>query len=192
MTERLRPAAKRVGDPIALGLARLGFTPNGISVAGILITALAAVIIAAGNLVAGAAVLLLGAALDLLDGTLARLTGQSTSFGAFLDSTLDRYSEAIILFGLMALFTRLGDATGSLLCFAALIGSFMVSYTRARAEALQIDCQVGWLARPERIILIVIGLVTGWIVPVLWVLAIFTNFTALQRVFHVWRVTGGR
>lgn len=191
MSEQLRPVAKSIADPIARLLARLGFTPNGISYLGILLTLIAAIVIAGGGLIAGGAILLFAAALDLIDGTLARLTGTSTNFGAFLDSTLDRYSEAVILFGLSAYFIQTGESVGLLLSFATLIGSFMVSYTRARAEALNIDCKVGWLARPERVILIVVGLFTGWLLPVLWVLALFTNFTALQRVIHVRRETGG-
>ena len=192
MAERFRPAARSVAEPLARVLAGLGFSPNGLTIIGVLITALAAIAIAAGELTWGALILLGAAAFDLLDGTLARLTGQASDFGAFLDSTLDRYSEAIILFGLCAYFLRLGSDQGVLLAVATLIGSFLVSYARARAEALRIECKVGWLARPERILLIVLGLVTGWLMPILWVLAVFTNLTAAQRVWHVWRVTGGR
>lgn len=192
MAERLRPAVRTIADPIARGLARLGFTPNGLTVVGVLITALAAVVIATGQLLTGAIVLLLASAFDLLDGTLARLTGQSTTFGAFFDSTLDRYSEAIVFVGLAAYFLRADADLEVILCLLAVIGSFMVSYTRARAEGLGIACQVGWLARPERIILTAAGLITGLIVPVLWVLAILTNVTAVQRVWHVWNEAGRR
>ena len=192
MAERFRPAARSVAEPLARVLAGLGFSPNGLTIIGVLITALAAIAIAVGELTWGALILLGAAAFDLLDGTLARLTGQASDFGAFLDSTLDRFSEAIILFGLCAYFLRLGSDQGVLLAVATLIGSFLVSYARARAEALRIECKVGWLARPERILLIVLGLVTGWLMPILWVLAVFTNLTAAQRVWHVWRVTGGR
>ena len=189
MAERLRPVARSVAEPLARGLARLGFSPNGLTIVGVLITVLAALLVALGELTWGALILLAGAGFDLLDGTLARLTGQASDFGAFLDSTLDRFSEAVILFGLCAYFVRVDLDVEALLAVAALIGSFLVSYARARAEALRIECKVGWLARPERVVLIVFGLLTGWLLPVLWILAIFTNVTAGQRVFHVWRAT---
>ena len=189
MAERLRPVARSVAEPLARGFARLGFSPNGLTIVGVLITVLAALLVALGELTWGALVLLGGAGFDLLDGTLARLTGRASDFGAFLDSTLDRFSEAVILFGLCAYFVRVDLDVEALLAVAALIGSFLVSYARARAEALRIECKVGWLARPERVVLIVFGLLTGWLLPVLWILAIFTNVTAGQRVFHVWRAT---
>ncbi len=189
MAERLRPVARSVAEPLARGLARLGFSPNGLTIVGVLITVLAALLVALGELTWGALILLAGAGFDLLDGTLARLTGRASDFGAFLDSTLDRFSEAVILFGLCAYFVRVDLDVEALLAVAALIGSFLVSYARARAEALRIECKVGWLARPERVVLIVFGLLTGWLLPVLWILAIFTNVTAGQRVIHVWRAT---
>lgn len=192
MLEQLRPIIRSITDPIAGALGRLGFTPNGLTVVGVLISALAAVVIATGNLVPGALVLLFGAAFDMLDGALARLTGKTSDFGAFFDSTLDRFSEAVILFGLTAYFLREGSDVGVMLAFAAVVGSFLVSYARARAEALQIECQVGFLARPERVLLVAAGLLTGWILIVLWILAVFTNVTAGQRIYHVWRQTGGR
>ncbi|HEX2173468.1 MAG TPA: CDP-alcohol phosphatidyltransferase family protein [Dehalococcoidia bacterium] len=192
MSERLRPVAKSVADPIARGLGAIGFTPNGLTIIGVLIGVVAAAVIAAGHLLLGALILLIGAVFDMLDGSLARLTGTTSDFGAFFDSTLDRFSEAVVFLGLGAYFLRTGDDVAVLLSFAALIGSFLVSYARARAEALQIECKVGWLARPERIILVAAGLLTGWILIVLWLLAIFTNVTAIQRVYHVWRTTGGR
>ena len=189
MAERLRPVARSVAEPLARGLARLGFSPNGLTIVGVLITVLAALLVALGELTWGALILLAGAGFDLLDGTLARLTDQASDFGAFLDSTLDRFSEAVILFGLCAYFVRVDLDVEALLAVAALIGSFLVSYARARAEALRIECKVGWLARAERVVVIVLRLLTGWLLPVLWILAIFTNVTAGQRVFHVWRAT---
>jgi CDP-diacylglycerol--glycerol-3-phosphate 3-phosphatidyltransferase len=111
-----------------------------------------------------------------------------TKFGAFLDSTLDRYSELIVFGGLLLHFQASGLLMESALVFAAAAGSVMVSYARARAEALGFDCEVGWLPRPERILLLAAGLLLGYPAVALWVLAVLTNVTAVQRIIHVWRL----
>jgi len=131
---------------------------------------------------------------DALDGTLARLTDRRTRFGAFLDSTCDRYADAAILLGVMLPFLRAGQHTQVILAFAAIIGSVLVSYTRARAEGLGLECKVGLLTRLERFLIIAIALILGSFVPLavtlaLWLLAVLTNFTALQRIIYVWRIT---
>jgi len=158
-----------------------------VSVAGFILTLLSALIIANGAFIIGAIVYSVAAINDMLDGTLARLT-QSSTFGAFLDSTLDRYSESITCFGLMYFFmTQPGRETELVLVFLMLVGSLMVSYTRARAEGLNVECKAGLLQRPERVVLLIAGLLLpGLLVPTLWVLAIFSNFTALQRIYEVY------
>ncbi len=172
-------------------LRNTGITPNALTYTGFILTALSALVIALGYFVWGALLLIIAAAFDMLDGTLARVTNQSSTFGAFLDSTLDRYSESITFLALAYYYAvQARGRTELVLIFVILVGSLMVSYTRARAEALRVECKVGILQRPERVVLVVAGLMTGWMLPVLWILAIFTNVTVIQRVYEVyWRTT---
>jgi CDP-diacylglycerol--glycerol-3-phosphate 3-phosphatidyltransferase len=168
-------------------LHSLGVTPNGISLVGFLLTVVAAGLLAIGELMWGGIILLVASSCDMLDGSLARYTDQVSKFGAFLDSTLDRYSESITLLGLTFFYASQQESQlHLLLIFLALIGSWMVSYTRARAEGLQIECKGGFLQRPERIAILIAGLILNWMAPVLWVLAILTNVTALQRIYEVY------
>lgn len=126
----------------------------------------------------------------MLDGALARATKQSSLFGAFLDSTLDRYSESITFLALAYYYSGTsGNRAELVLIFVILVGSLMVSYTRARAEALNIECNAGILQRPERVILLIAGLLIGWMQPILWIMAIFTNISALQRIYEVYSKT---
>lgn len=168
-------------------LHALGVTPNGITLIGFLLTVVASTLLAFGELRWGGIVLLLASLCDMLDGALARFTNQVSKFGAFLDSTLDRYSESVTLLGLTTYYaSRPESQIHLLLIFLALIGSWMVSYTRARAEGLQIECQGGFLQRPERLTILITGLILGWMLPVLWVLGILTNVTAVQRIYEVY------
>lgn len=168
-----------------------GITPNALTYTGFILTALSAIVIATGAFIWGGILLIVAALFDMLDGTLARETNQSSTFGAFLDSTLDRYSESVTFLALAYYYAvQPGGRLELVLIFLLLVGSLMVSYTRARAEALNVECKVGILQRPERVVLVVAGLITGWILPVLWILAIFTNVTVVQRVYEVyWRTT---
>jgi CDP-diacylglycerol--glycerol-3-phosphate 3-phosphatidyltransferase len=171
-------------------LEATGITPNGLSLIGFAFSALIGVLLGLGFLRIGGFLLIFAALFDTLDGALARATGSVTEFGAFLDSSLDRYSEGVTLAGLAFYYAQLGGSTQEImLLFATLLGSLMVSYTRARAEAVGIDCKVGIMQRPERIIVLVLGLLTGWMTIALWVLALLTNFTALQRILDVRRQT---
>jgi CDP-diacylglycerol--glycerol-3-phosphate 3-phosphatidyltransferase len=187
----VKEGVRRLAYRLAAGLAGTGITPNMVTVLGLALNA--------GDQVAGrqhhrdaGGVLLLGAGLfDMLDGALAKATGQTTRFGAFLDSTLDRYSELIVFFGLLIHLQAVGDGVGVALVYAAAAGSVLVSYARARAEALGFDCEVGLLPRPERILVLAAGLAAGYPVVVLWALAILTNVTAVQRIIHVWRLQRG-
>jgi CDP-diacylglycerol--glycerol-3-phosphate 3-phosphatidyltransferase len=175
---------------IARGLEATGISPNALTLIGFLLTLLVAVILATGNLFAGGLLLIFAALFDTLDGALARHSQQVTVFGAFLDSIMDRYSEAVTLFALIFFYSASSEGRiNVLLLTATLIGSLLVSYARARAEAVNIECKEGFFQRTERIVVLIIGLVTGWMTPVLWVLAIFTNLTAAQRVFDVYRKT---
>lgn len=174
-------------NQIARALERTGVSPNVLTLIGFGLTGVVAIILAAGNLFLGGLLLIVAALFDTLDGALARSTDQVTVFGAFLDSTLDRCSEAVTLLGLMIFYSgRPNGAIYTLLLAFTLVGSLMVSYTRARAEAVGIECKEGLFQRTERIAVLIVGLLTGWMMPVLWILAVFTNLTALQRIFDVY------
>ena len=172
-------------------MARTGVTPNGISAIGFLLNALAAVLVARDALVAAGAVMLFGSALDLVDGALARATGQASRFGAIFDAVLDRYSEGAVLLGIALHLVGQGDERSAVLVFAALTGSVLVSYVRAYAETLGFPLREGWFTRVERVLLTALALlISGWwagaLVGALWLLAVLTNLTALQRLYHVW------
>jgi CDP-diacylglycerol--glycerol-3-phosphate 3-phosphatidyltransferase len=178
-------------------LAKIGISPNALTVFGFFATLAVAWVLSTGRFFLGGFLVLLAGSLDFLDGALARATGRSTKFGAFLDSTLDRFSDAALFLGLLAYYASQGSHyTEIVLIGAALTGSLATSYTRARAEGLGLKDEVGFFTRTERIILLAIGLIVGhWhsyaMVVVLWIIAVLSNLTALQRIYHVWRQTGG-
>jgi CDP-diacylglycerol--glycerol-3-phosphate 3-phosphatidyltransferase len=176
---------------LAGGLSRTGITPNALTVVGLALNFVVAGVLASGSLVAGGVLLLAAGVFDMLDGALAKVTNQMTRFGAFLDSTLDRYSEIVVFFGLLIHLQANGLQVETALVYAAAAGSLLVSYARARAEALGFDCEVGLLARPERVIVLAAGLLLGYPAVALWVLALMTNVTAVQRIVHVWRLQRG-
>lgn len=175
------PAA--VLDPIVHALAALGVTPNMLSLAGLLGNTVAGLLIAQGELVAGGIVMLLASALDMLDGALARMTGKASRFGALLDSTFDRLSEAVVLFGVLLYTLDRGHDEQAALTFVAIVGSLMVSYVRARAEGLGVSMKDGLFTRPERVVVLGVALLFGWLRAALWILAVLTMLTAFQRLF---------
>jgi CDP-diacylglycerol--glycerol-3-phosphate 3-phosphatidyltransferase len=189
---KFKNATRRLMErTVAPLLNRLGVTPNMVTLIGLLLTAGVAAVLANGSLFVGGWLLIAAAIFDLFDGALARATDQTSRFGAFFDSIIDRYSEAVIFLGLLIYYQRLGGPqalTPIVLVYSAIIGSVMVSYSRARAEGLDIACETGWLGRPERITILCLGLILGWLTLALWILAIFTNITAIQRIVHVWQV----
>ncbi|MHB0868318.1 MAG: CDP-alcohol phosphatidyltransferase family protein [Chloroflexota bacterium] len=189
MLERLRPYARRAAEYPARLLARLGFTPNALTIIGLLLNGVVALVLVMGNPVLGGVLVLFANAFDMLDGALARVSGKGSRFGAFFDSTLDRYAEAVTYLGVMAWLFSLGDGLALLAAYLSIVGSLMVSYTRARAEGLGVHGEVGWLPRPERILLLALGLIFHQylLLPVLWLLALLTNFTALQRILYARR-----
>jgi len=134
----------------------------------------------------GGLVALAGAVFDMLDGRVARLRGRETRFGAYLDSTMDRYSDMLLYLGLMILYARLGETLLMVLVWVAAFGSFMTSYARARAESLIPACRVGLMERPERVVLLIVGAVLNKMVPVLWIIAVLANVTAIQRVVYTY------
>ena len=170
------------------GVARnISIHPNAITIAGFLITTLASFILVT-NMRTGGVLVLTGGFFDVLDGVVARINNKRTRFGAFLDSVLDRYSDAFILLGLSwNLFNR-ADFQGVILCLVTLVGAFLISYTRARAEGLGERCNFGLLERPERIILISFAAISGYIMPVLWLMAVLTHVTVIQRIYATRKV----
>ena len=176
-------------EPIARLIGRTGISPNLVTLIGASLNLGVAWVLAQGYMRIGGFLVPLVALFDALDGTLARLTERRSRFGAFLDSTMDRFSEAILFLGLLLFYTRQGARQEILLIYATIVGSLMVSYARARAEGLGLQCKVGLLTRLERVIILTIALVLDQMSIALWVLAILTNFTALQRMYYVWRAT---
>ena len=170
-------------------LARLGWSANVWTVIGLLLNAGVAVVIATDHPRWGGALLLMASAFDMVDGAVARATNSITRFGGFLDSTLDRYSEAVVYGGLLVYLLDTDDSTlGAVLVFIATVGALLISYARARAEAAGFTAAVGLVARPERVILLALCLLIGRPLWALWVLAIATHLTAITRIFHVRRL----
>jgi CDP-diacylglycerol--glycerol-3-phosphate 3-phosphatidyltransferase len=172
-----------------------------LTIIGLLLSIVTALVIAQGYLFAGGLLVLFAGIFDMFDGAMARALNAATTFGAFLDSTLDRYSEGIILFGLLyyaiqrpglqdALWpTHNEQAWMIAFIFIAVVGSLMVSYARARAEGLDLECKNGLLARPERVVILAIGLLTHTDIWAVAILAVLSNVTAFERIFSVWRTT---
>lgn len=175
-------------DQVGRVLARTGLTPDAASIVGLVINVGVAAVLASGRFGLGGLLLLIAAPFDLVDGALARATGKGSPFGAFLDSMLDRYSEVVLFFGLLwhVQHDPTNATSRTLLLYACATGSLLVSYARARAEALGFDNEVGILARPERVVGLGAFLLFGWTDLILWVLAVLTYVTAIQRLIHVW------
>lgn len=134
----------------------------------------------------GGLVAIAGAAFDMLDGRVARLRGRETRFGAYLDSTMDRYSDALLYLGLMILYARMDETILMVLVWVAAFGGFMTSYARARAESLIPRCTVGLMERPERVVVLILGALLNRMVAALWIIAILSNITAIQRVIYTY------
>lgn len=187
LTDRMRVWFKWVVDPLGRFFLNLGMTPNMVTALGLAGNFLGAYFIAQGKLVLGGWLVLVMTPVDALDGTMARLRGDPSDFGAFVDSVSDRYSEIAILGGLMYYFAMQGNALGSTLAFAAAAGSILVSYVKARAESLKFEAKVGLLTRMERYLVLAPLLVFNQPIVALWILAVLGNFTALQRIWFVRR-----
>ncbi|MGH2380590.1 MAG: CDP-alcohol phosphatidyltransferase family protein [Candidatus Limnocylindria bacterium] len=193
----VKDAGRGILRPIVNLAITLHLTPNTITVIGLLITIAASALVAGGWLLLGAAVLTAGSLLDAVDGALARAQGGGTEFGSFLDSTLDRASEAILYVGIAAWFMSTHDdpTVPVLAVFVALGGSFMVSYARARAEGIGLEASVGLAPRTERLVLIIAGIAlaglgfTPVLIGILLLVAALTVVTAVQRIWHVWRLS---
>ncbi len=186
---RIQEWARRFAEQLISPLRGSVISPNLLTLFGLLLSVITASVIAQDHLLVGGLLVLVAGAFDMLDGALARVKGMASVFGAFFDSCLDRLSEALILLGVLVYFLRQGSFVGVVLVYMTAVGSLMISYNRARAEGLGLQCRVGLLARPERVLVLAAGLILfKWLLlPALAVLALMTNVTAVQRILHVWR-----
>src|SRR5574341_1643742 len=174
---------------VAKAVARLGISPNALTIVGLILAVVPAVLVLWGQYAWAGVAYLVCVPFDALDGAVARQTGKASKFGAFLDSTLDRYAEAILLTAIGYHLAQQSDLTGVALSFITLFGSLMVSYTRARSEGLAIDNKVGLMTRVERTIITILGLLTGQLLIMLWILAVFTHITVIQRIVYTYLQT---
>jgi CDP-diacylglycerol---glycerol-3-phosphate 3-phosphatidyltransferase len=200
-SRRIQQRVRQFVNSIMQPFARLGITPNTLTLLGLLLSILTALVISQGFLLAGGLLVLFAGIFDMFDGAMARVRNAASTFGAFLDSTLDRYSESIILFGLLFYALQrpgLHDALWPFsyeqpwmigLIYIAGIGSLMVSYAKARAEGLGLECKTGLLARPERVVVLALGILSVAVMWALVLLAIFSHVTAIERIMHVRRIS---
>lgn len=192
--------SERIGDALARPLEALvracvRINPDVLTITGLALNGVACACFAlagghdyrsVGLLRAGGVVTLVAAVFDMLDGRVARLRGRETKFGAYLDSTMDRYSDMVLFMGLVILYARVDRTDQMVLVWVAAFGSFMTSYARARAESLIPSCTVGLLERPERIVLLVLGALANRMSAVLWIIAVLSTVTAVQRIVYTY------
>jgi CDP-diacylglycerol--glycerol-3-phosphate 3-phosphatidyltransferase len=190
---RVRRLSQRLMRPVA----RSPVSPNMLTVVGLLLNVVTAAVIGGGYLFASGVLLLFAGIFDMADGALARVKNATSQFGDFLDATLDRLAEASIGLGLLWHAMARHDDLQIALIYAVVLGSVLISYARARAEVLDLDCEVGIMPRPERIIILAMGLVLAWatrevaLTITLAVLCVSTYYTVAQRIVHVYRLTKG-
>jgi CDP-diacylglycerol--glycerol-3-phosphate 3-phosphatidyltransferase len=193
VTERLGRVLERPLDRVVRLFAHV--SPDVLTITGLALNGVACALMALSGgpdysspalLRSGGLIALAASVFDMLDGRVARLRGRSTNFGAYLDSTMDRYSDMVLFMGLLILYARLGRTPLMVLVWVAAFGGFMTSYARARAESLIPRCTVGFLERPERILLIVAGALSNRMVGALWIIAVLSNLTAIQRVVYTY------
>jgi CDP-diacylglycerol--glycerol-3-phosphate 3-phosphatidyltransferase len=185
----LGTAGQWILDPIVNVLAALQVNPNVLTLLGLGVNIFAAVLFAKGMFTVAGLVVLFAGIFDMVDGEVARRTGRVTRFGAFFDSVIDRYSDMMLLLGLVVWYAKLDRILYAGLAVVSLIGSIMTSYTRARAESLIPACKVGFLERPERIVLLIIGAMTNRMGPAMWVMAVLSNWTVSQRIWYTYQET---
>lgn len=196
LSEIRKGAAFHFIQPAVRLLAKTPITPSALTWFGFLVTVGAAVLITQGYLLVAGVVVLVGGFFDILDGALARYINQTTRFGALLDSTLDRLSDGVLLLGILVLYAREPSTVGVLLAGVALLGSLLVSYIRARGEAAGLECQAGLFTRPERVVVLALGLLLSQfsyaLITALAIIAAFSFITVGQRLTHLWQQTKNR
>ena len=181
----LRKTFKGILDTMGTAVNKTGILPNTVTILGLIGNAVGAYLLATGHITWGGIVILIMGPIDALDGTMARLRGEQTEFGAFVDSVTDRYSELVILAGLMIYFLTKQDYLSVGLVYFAAAGSILVSYVKARAESLGFIAKIGILTRVERYLVLAPALLFNIPQIALWIIAIFANFTAIQRIYFV-------
>ena len=187
LRNRVRTVLDLAFQPIASLLMWLRITPNQISLVGVVLNVAAAGLIVADRPLAAALIYLLAGGFDLLDGVVARLTGTASRFGAFLDSTADRISEGLVFTAIIYRFAHDGQSVDAAMGVLALLASLLVSYTRARAEGLGLECKVGIMTRAERVLIVAFGLMFGLLAEAIYVMVALTTFSATQRILHTLR-----
>jgi CDP-diacylglycerol--glycerol-3-phosphate 3-phosphatidyltransferase len=189
LTGAIGSGGKWLLDRIVGGLAATGINPNLLTFLGLIVNFGAAANFAVGNFRTGAIIIFFAGFLDMLDGQVARRQNRVTAFGAFYDSTLDRYADMALYMGLLVYYSVSGRTPYVVLAAVATAGSVMVSYARARAESLIPLCKVGFMERPERLVLLIIGGIFNRMAQVLWVIAIVSTVTVIHRIFYTWQET---
>jgi CDP-diacylglycerol--glycerol-3-phosphate 3-phosphatidyltransferase len=189
LTKAIGVASRWLLDRIVGALAATGINPNVLTFLGLLVNFWAAVMFATGRFRTAAAIIFFAGFLDMLDGQVARRQKRVTAFGAFYDSTLDRYSDMALYMGLLVYYAVNARTSYVILAAVATAGSVMVSYTRARAESLIPLCKVGFMERPERLVLLIIGGAFNRMAPVLWVIAVISTITVIHRILYTWQET---
>ena len=191
-TDQMRVRFRGVLDPIGAFLNRIGLMPNTMTILGLIGNTVGAFLLSQGQFTYGGLIILAMGPVDALDGTMARLRGEPSEFGAFVDSVTDRYSELVIFGGLLVFYVQDADWVMALVTYFAASGSVMVSYIRARASSLGYDTKVGILTRMERYLVLAPTLVLGYPWVGLWIIAILANITALQRIWDIRVQTQGK
>lgn len=189
--QKAREVSRPTLESVGRALARWHISPDAVTYLGLVLTAGVAVLLALGYTRWAGLAYIVAAVCDALDGTLARVSGRGSRFGAFLDSTIDRYEESIVFLGLIVYYSRVGGPLEIPLLLVTTSASLMVSYTRARAEGLGIRCNVGILSRPPRVAILIAALILDQVLVGLIIVAAVSLFTSFQRIYHVWRQTGG-
>jgi len=184
-TDLMRSVFKGVLDPIAAFFNRLGILPNTMTLLGLVGHTIGALFLFQGKMTVGGLIILAMAPIDALDGAMARLRGESSDFGAFVDSVTDRYSELVLFLALTIYYAQQGAWVNCIVVYTAAAGSILVSYVRSKAESLGYDAKVGILTRLERYVVLVPSLVLNFPMVGLWTIAVLGNFTAIQRIVHV-------
>ncbi len=178
----------RLFDPVARLLFRARVRPNHLTVLGLGVSIAAAYVFSVGRLRWGAALLAVAGLFDFFDGAVARLAGSDSDYGAFLDSVVDRYSDLAVLLGILVFYEQAADTLGAVLTMATIAGTVMVSYTKARAQSIGVRCEIGIMERPERLIALIAGATFHLLTPIMALLALLTNLTAIQRIVYTRRI----
>lgn len=189
--QKARDVGRPVLEAVARVLARWNVSPDLVTFIGLILTIGVGILAGLGEIRWAGVVYIVAAVCDAIDGTLARVGGKGSRFGAFLDSTIDRFEESIVFLGLIVYYARVGGVYEIPLVLVATVGSLMVSYTRARAEALGVSCKVGFMTRVPRVVIMIAGMILDQVLIALIVIAVTSLFTAFHRLYHVWRMTGG-